>query len=287
MLGVSRSHVSLENTEGLRGEYEKTAFSLYVECMHADGFGIAYLGSCRKPAEVRSLGAEAAQMAADMRGAKKPESGACTLVAGPEALLSLMDAFLPSFSGDWKRRAITRLSPGAKAFNSDLTICEDGLAPGTEARPFDDEGTPSGKRFLVENGVVRSFLYDRETAALEGVSESGACVRPGYDVPPSASASNIIISPGKVNDLAELGRIIELRSAHGSHTANPTSGDIGLEVSSAFLVEGGKRSPLKGFMVTGNVFDMFANIEAIEKKQVTYGSLIAPRIAFRNVRIVS
>jgi PmbA protein len=208
-------------------------------------------------------------------------------VAGPEALLNLMDVFLPSFSGDWKRRAITKLSPGAKAFNGDLTICEDGLAPGTEARPFDDEGTPSKKRLLVENGAVKSFLYDRETAALEGVSESGACVRPGYDLPPSASPSNIVISPGKVNDLAELGRIIELRSAHGSHTANPTSGDIGLEASSAFLVENGKRTPLKGFMVTGNVFDMFANIEAIEKKQTTYGSLIAPRIAFRNVRVVS
>jgi predicted Zn-dependent protease len=40
-------------------------------------------------------------------------------------------------------------------------------------------------------------------------------------------------------------------------------------------------------MLSANVFDMFSGIEAIEKKQRTYGSLIAPRIAFRDVRVVS
>ena len=49
MLSVSRSHVSLENTEGFRGEYDKTDFSLYIECMHDDGYGSGYLGLCKRP----------------------------------------------------------------------------------------------------------------------------------------------------------------------------------------------------------------------------------------------
>jgi PmbA protein len=293
MLGVSRSHASLENTEGFRGEYDKTDFSLYIECMHDDGFGSGYLGSCKRPSSVHDLGTEAAQMASDMRGAKKPESGTYTLVAEPEALMSLLDTLIPSFSGDWKRRGITKLSSGARLFSEKFSMYEDGLALGTESRPFDDEGTPSKRRPLIENGVVKSFMYDRETSALEARQggtlgpESGVCSRASYDSAPSIGSSNIVISPGEVTDLGGLDKFIELHYAHGSHTANPTTGDIGLEASAAFLVEKGKRTPLKGFMITGNIFDMFSNIEGIEKKQESYGSLISPRIAFKNVRVVS
>jgi PmbA protein len=293
MLGVSSSHASLENTEGFRGEYDKTDFSIYVECMHDDGFGSSYLGSCKRPSSVHDLAVESAQMASDMRGAKKPESGTYTIVAEQEALMSLLDTLIPSFSGDWKRRGITKLSSGAKMLSEKFSMHEDALAEGTEARPFDDEGTPSKRRPLVEDGIVRSFMYDRETSALEAREggtlgpESGVCSRAAYDSAPSIGSSNIVIAPGDHSSLADLERYIELHYAHGSHTANPTTGDIGLEASAAFLVENGKRIPIKGFMVTGNIFDMFSNIEGIEKEQKTYGSLISPRIAFRNVRIVS
>ncbi len=293
MLSVSRSHVSLENTEGFRGEYDKTDFSLYIECMHDDGYGSGYLGSCKRPSSVHDLGTEAGRMASDMRGAKKPESGTYTLVAEPEALMSLLDTFIPSFSGDWKRRGITRLSVGAKLFSEKFSMYEDGLAQGTESRPFDDEGTPSERKPLVENGAVKSFMYDRETSALEARQggtlgpKPGVCTRDGYDSAPSIGSSNIVISPGDVSDFGELDRFIELHYAHGSHTANPTTGDIGLEASAAFLVEKGKRTPIKGFMITGNIFDMLSNIEGIEKGQKSFGSLISPRIAFKNVRIVS
>jgi PmbA protein len=220
-----------------------------------------------------------------MQGAKKPESGVYTIVTQIEALGNLMEALIPSFSGDWKRRKITKLTN--MSLSEKLTICEDGLSEGTEARPFDDEGTPSEKRYLVKNGEIKSFLYDRETAALEGVDESGACGRSFYNDPPSIGSSNITISPGKWKDLGELDNYIELHFAHGSHTANLTTGDIGLEASSAFLVKGEERTPLKGFMVTGNIFEMFSNIEAIESKTNTMGWFVAPRIAFKNVHVVS
>jgi PmbA protein len=279
--------IGLENSSGFSGEYKKTVFSMYIECLHGDGFGFSYLSSTHRPSYISDAGLKAADMARSMQGAKKPESGSYTVVMELPALESLLEALLPSFSGDWRRRGITKLAAGKKMFSEDLTITEDGLAPAINRRPFDDEGAPSAKRMLVDNGVVRSFLYDRETAALEGVAESGACARPSYHIPPSIGSSNIVIQPGGCKDLAELGRHIELHNAHGSHTANLTTGDIGLEASTAFLVDNGNRQPIKGFMLTANVFDLFANIEAIESYQKTYGPIIAPRIAFRNVRIVS
>jgi PmbA protein len=284
---LERADIRLENSEGLSGSYAKTVFSMYIECMHDDGFGFHYASSHHVPKDVGHFGRKAAEMASSMRKAGKPESGIYTIVMGPEVLENLIETLLPSLSGDWKRRGITKLAERKFRFSDKLSIYDDALASGINARPFDDEGTPSVRRALIERGEVRSFLYDRETAALEKVQDSGSCMRGSYDSPPGIGASNLVLAPGDWDDLAAIGRHLEIRSAHGSHTANPTTGDIGLEVSAAFLVENGVKKPLKGFMLSGNVFDMLSAVEGVEKEQQVFGSLIAPRMAFSGVRVVS
>ena len=282
----TKESVSLENSAGFSGSYQRTVFSLYAECMLGDGFGFAYSSSTKLPKDTESVGRKAAEMAKSMQGAGKPPDGIYTVVMELEALENIIETLMPSFSGDWKRRGMTRLDAGRKMFSEKLTLVENPL-DGVAARPFDDEGTPSSARTLIESGEIKNFLFDRETAALSGVQEGGSCVRPSYDSLPSIAPSNIVISPGEYEDLGVLEKYIELRSAHGAHTANVTSGDIGLEASSAFLVEKGERKPIKGFMLTGNVFDMLSDIVGLEKRQKVYGSLISPRIAFGNVRVVT
>lgn len=286
IVSASKSDIRLENTAGFSGAYKRTDFSVYAETMHDTGFGFCYFSSNKKPSSLHATGLKAAEMAKSMREAKKPDAGSYTVVMEPEALESLLDILMPSFSGDWKRRGISKLEAGKKMFSEKLTIREDGLSKGTSARPFDDEGTPSKTRSLVEKGVVSSFLFDRETAALARAEESGACTRASYDAPPMIGQSNLVLSPGdrKFDDLE---RHIKLHHVHGSHTANMTTGDFGLEVSVAFMVDKGEKKPLRGFMLSGNVFDMFSDIEAIEKDVRVLGGLVAPRIAFRNMRVVS
>ncbi len=289
MLSCENFHVGMENTAGFSGAYDKTGISVYTECMHGNGFGFAYHASSRAPTQssLRDAGMRAAEMAKAMRDAKKPESGSYTAVLELEALDSVLDVLLPSFSGDWKRRKVTRLKPGARMFSGQFTLSDDGLAEGTEARPFDDEGTPSARRPLVDRGRVASFLFDRESAALARENASGACSREGYDRAPAIGQSNLVIQGGDRKDLSDMGRHLEVHSMHGAHTANATTGDFGLDVSVAFLVEKGKRRPVRGFMLAGNVFDMFANITAVEKAVRPLGGLIAPRIAFKGLKVVS
>ncbi len=289
MLSCVNSNAGIENTEGFSGAYDKTEFSIYAECMHGEAFGFAYATSNRAPAPSapRETGMKAAEMAKAMWNAAKPESGSYSVVLELEALDSILDILLPSFSGDWKRRKVTRLRQGARLFFDKFTMCDDGLAEGTDARPFDDEGTPSARRPLVDRGRVASFLFDRETAALARENASGACGREGYDHPPAIGQSNTVISAGDRKDFSDLGRHLEIHSMHGSHTANATTGDFGLDVSVAFLVDKGRRTPVRGFMLAGNVFDMFANIEAMGKEVRVLGGLVAPRIAFSGLKVVS
>jgi PmbA protein len=289
MLSCMNSSLELENTAGFSGAYDKTEFSIYAECMHGEAFGFAYATSNHAPAPSLpgETGLEAADMAKAMWNASKPEAGSYTVVLEPEALDSVLEILIPSFSGDWKRRKVTRLRQGARPFSDRFTLCDDGLAQGTDARPFDDEGTPSVRRPLVDRGRIASFLFDRETAALAHEDRSGACSREGYDSAPAINHSNIVISAGDRKDFSDLGRHLEIHSMHGSHTANATTGDFGLDVSVAFLVEKGRRVPVRGFMLSGNVFDMFADIEAIEKNVHILGGLVAPRMAFGGLKVVS
>ncbi|MEW6748495.1 MAG: TldD/PmbA family protein [Candidatus Micrarchaeota archaeon] len=280
------SEVSLENSSGFEGSYQESGVSVFVECMHGDGYGMSFFTSHSRPKDIAIEGIKAAEMAEATQSAGKPEAGKHTVVMEVEALENLIDTLLPSFSGDWKRRKITKAEEGKMMFSEKFSLYDDGLAPGSGAQPFDDEGTPSERRALIENGQVRSFLYDRETAALEGVERSGACSRDGYDSPPGIGSSNLVVGPGEWNDLGELGSHIEVHYAHGSHTANPTTGDIGLEVSAAFIVEKGEKKPVKGFMLSGNVFEWLNRIAGIEKRQKVFGSFIAPRMAFSEVQVV-
>lgn len=282
--------ISLKNTSGLNASYKYTNLSAYSEVMDGNGFGFSQYNSNHMIKDPVSMGQEAAEMAKLMRHPKKLSAGKYTVVFHPEAMASLLDILLPSFSGDWERKDISKLcgKRKTKVFSELFTLSDNGKAPTVGARPFDDEGIPSKKRLLIDKGVVKTFAYNLENAALVEKNYSGFCNRSHYSTHPVCGFSNIVISPGDYQNFEqELGKHLVIYSAHGSHTANLTTGDFGLEVNTAFLKKGKRSIPVRGFMLVGNVFDLFSNIYGIEKKQISYGSILVPNIAFKDVRVVS
>ncbi len=289
ILSSSNDETKIENSNGFGEDYKSTSISVYVEVMDGTGFGYYYNAFTYLPKNFTGMGADAADMARKTRMPEKPEDGEYTIIMEPEAADDLIDVLIPSLMGDWKRRRISKLSEkeGEKVFSSKLSIYEDGTLEGTAGRPFDDEGTPSERLPLVEKGVVKNFAYDRENAFLEGVKKWGQCNRSDYYSEPGIGFSNIVIEGGDYKNLEELGRVIVVNSLHGTHTANRTSGDFGVEVNSGFLAYKGERIPVRGFMLTGNIFNLFKNIVGIEKRVKSLGSFFCPRIAFEKLRVVS
>jgi PmbA protein len=290
VLSCGTASVSVENSSGFSGSYTTSGISAYAEGMKSDGFGFAYEEGLSLPADFTEIGERAGMMAKAMAGAKKLKSGSYTVVFQPTALEEMVDILMPSLSGEWKRKRTSALSGklGEKVFSEKLSIHDDPLAHASEARPFDDEGTVSGKVPLVEDGVLMNFIYDREGAALEGVDKCGFCSRGHFSSPPSASHSNLAIGGGDCNNLdEELPEHVTVHSMHGSHTANTTTGDFGMEVNVAFHAKAGKTVPVRGFLLSGNIFKLLNGEIYIEKKAEMLGDLIAPRIAFGGVKVVS
>jgi PmbA protein len=90
------------------------------------------------------------------------------------------------------------------------------------------------------------------------------------------------VKPGELENVEEIGKHVEIISMHGSHTSNPTTGDFGMEVNIAFI--NGK--PVRGFIMSGNIFDLLNNVIGLEKKQTRYANILAPKIAFSEVDLI-
>jgi len=282
--GIER--IALENSNGLHGEYESTGISVYCEAMCDDGFGFAYHDGIHMPKDFTAIGERAGRMAKTMQGAKKLKKGEYAVIFRHSAMDEILNILLPSFSGENKRKKTTILAKklNKQAFSRKLSIYDNALERAGDCRPFDDEGTASRKRPLIDKGVIKSFIYDRETAALEGIRKSGFCSRAHYSAMPGSGTSNLVIGPGDHSDLEhELKDPLIVHSLHGSHTANSTTGDFGLEVNVAFH----KGKPVRGFLLSGNIFKMLSGKIHLEKKTQMNSSLIAPLLAIEDVRVVS
>jgi len=285
-IAVSEGEESLENTEGFFGSYRSSVISISVQVMDEDGYGFYGNSFCRTRdiGEPYAIGEQAAEMARNMKNPKRPENGNYLVAFEPQSIDALFDIVLPFFNGDLKRRKISLLhdKAGQKVFSEKLSFYDDPHIPYSPgSAPFDGDGIVAGRKAMAEKGVVRNFSYNLETASLEGVKSNGFAARFSYASPPSIGFSNIVVESGDWAEENE--KMLRVLSFHGAHTANPTTGDFGVEVNAAFYGEG---QPMRGFMIVGNIFNLFSDIYAMGKKTERINNVFSPRMIFSNVRVV-
>jgi len=181
---------------------------------------------------------------------------------------------------------------GDKVFDERLWLGDDAtLDYRPSSRPCDDEGVVSQRTPLVEQGVVTSFLYDLQTAALAKTQSTGNGSRSGGRLP-SPAPSAFIIAPGDtafaemVGDIKE-GLVVEMLM--GAEQGNVLGGDFSGNVLLGYKVESGKiTGRVKDTMVSGNVFRLLKSIAAIGSETRWVGSLLqAPPLYFSSLSVAS
>lgn len=284
-VSLSEGSESIANTSGLYAESNCTEISIYAEAKKGRGLGYSLYSSRFLPKSFSKFGIEAGKIASAMAASKPIPSQKLTVKFSPDMLSSLLNFLLFSFDGDNKRRGITKLKKGQKKFSRAFTLLSDPLAPADSSCPFDGEGVPSSPVSLVKEGRVENFLYDRYTAALEGVEAKGSCQRTDYASSPSPGITNLVISPGKYTGKGP-SKFLEALSFHGLHTSDPVSGDFGVSMDIGFLHEKGKKRPVTDILLTGNIFNLFNSIRHLGKARTMKGNFVSPEIWFSNVQIV-
>jgi PmbA protein len=183
-------------------------------------------------------------------------------------------------------------SLGEQLYDERLNIVDDPLLPWRPgSRMADDEGLPARKVTLVENGVVRSFLYDLQTAGQAG-TESTASAHRGVPTQPTIASSAIVITPGVVsfdNMVAGIDEGIVVEHVIGASQGNVMGGEFSGNVVLGYKIERGKiTGRVKNTMVAGNVHTLFKRIGALGSDARWMGSgLFTPSIMFEQVSVAS
>jgi len=148
-----------------------------------------------------------------------------------------------------------------------LTAYDDGRLPnewGSDA--IDDEGTPTQKTRLIEDGKLTAFLYDRLCAERDGVASTGNGRRESFRHLPIPRMTNTYIAPGDAEPEAMIAEVQQgfYAVSFAGGQVDPATGDFVFGVSEGYLIEGGKvTSPCRGATLVGNCLDALAAIDAV------------------------
>lgn len=204
-------------------------------------------------------------------------SGTYNIVFDGESMRSLLGVFFSGFSAKNAQLGLSRLAgkEGEKIAADCVTITDDPMREGYPAQTaFDGEGVAAFRKNVVENGVLKTLLYDLTTAKKAGKESTGNGLRGSYASTVSIQPFFFCIEPGTMTEdelLAAADNGILITELNGLHAgANDVSGDFSLQ-SAGYLIKNGKKAEyVKGFTVAGNFYDLLKNITAIDNK-LEYG----------------
>ena len=236
------------------------------------------------------LANDVCKLAIDSVDTKSIETKDYDVVLDYYAATGLLSTFLAAFNGEnvQRQRSILHDKMNSEIVSPTLSIANDPtLEKGIYSTKCDGEGTVSKKTNLVENGILKSFMYDIYTANKGNTISTGNGYRGSYSSIPQVSPSNIILEFSQNIGIDEISEGVLTTSVLGAHTANPISGDFSVEASNAFKIENGEISyPINKAMISGNIFEILKKCEGVESEIKQYGPFILPKILVHNLRVV-
>jgi TldD protein len=171
--------------------------------------------------------------------------------------------------GDYNRKKTSAFAGllGQRIAAQGVTVVDDGTMPDRRGSlTVDDEGTPSGRTTLIEDGILVGFLQDRQNARLMGVAPTGNGRRQSYAHAPMPRMTNTVMLGGAHTPEEVLGSVKRGLYAvnFGGGQVDITSGKFVFSASEAYLIENGKiGAPVKGATLIGNGPDALTKVSMV------------------------
>jgi TldD protein len=222
------------------------------------------------PATWRGAVDEALRQALINLDSRPAPAGEMPVVLGPGwPGILLHEAIGHGLEGDFNRKKTSAFAGllGQRIAAPGVTVVDDGtLADRRGSLTVDDEGTPSGRTVLIEDGILREFLQDRLNARLMGVRPTGNGRRQSYAHAPMPRMTNTIMLGG-THSPEEMIRSVSrgLYAVNfGGGQVDITSGKFVFSASEAYLIEDGKvTAPVKGATLIGNGPDALTKVQMV------------------------
>ncbi|HYL82528.1 MAG TPA: metalloprotease TldD [Candidatus Acidoferrum sp.] len=213
---------------------------------------------------------EAARQAIINLDADEAPAGSMDVVLGPGwPGILLHEAVGHGLEGDFNRKGTSAFSGrlGERVASSICTVVDDGTIQGRRGSlNVDDEGTPTQRNVLIENGVLKGYLQDRLNARLMGMTPTGNGRRESFAHHPMPRMTNTFMLAGTTppEEILRSVRRGLYAVAFGGGQVDITSGKFVFSTSEAYLIEDGKVTrPVKGATLIGNGPDVLTRVSMV------------------------
>jgi len=225
----------------------------------AGGGGRTTLSGLMEPAHWKATAQEALRIATLNLDAVPAPAGVMDVVLGPGwPGILLHEAIGHGLEGDFNRKGSSAFAGlmGKRIAAPGVTVLDDGTIPDRRGSlTFDDEGTPSSKTTLIEDGILVGLMQDRQNARLMGVEATGNGRRESFAHAPMPRMTNTYMLGGDANpgDL-----VAEIKDGiyavgFGGGQVDITNGKFVFSCTEAYRVQNGKvGAPVRGATLIGD-----------------------------------
>lgn len=285
---ASHDTTAIYNSKGMRVVREGT--DVYLEMVITAVIGEKeqeYLPSLRvrrlRDLDIKSHIQEYARMAHDVLIAYRPNRFKGQVILSKDALRDFfaphqdVNPMIAHCFARWKHMGISKYKENEYITNrpiigDKITITSNPLVPyNADAEAFDEDGVPGQQITLIKDGLFKAYLANKRYADYLGVPPTGPLgvimVRPG-----SKSAAQLYASKKAVYEIVAL----------SSFVPNDVSGDFTAEIRLGYMIDGDKRTPFKGGMFTGNIFDLMSNAYFSKETEKMSGYIGPSAVRFEN-----
>lgn len=276
----SKIKTELMNSYGLRLSNAVSMSGAYVQSVvqkdeqSEEGFEFA-IGLNEN--DLSAISESATNEALSKIGAVEVDTGKYDIVISGKRMRDLLSSYASSFSGRNAQLGMSRLreKEGQKIAAEIINIIDDPMREGCSMQtPFDGEGVAAYKKTVVENGTLKTLLYDLTTADKKGIESTGNGQRLSYSTPVHIAPYSFYIEGGEASHDELVSRVkdgIYITEFKGMHAGcNSVTGDFSIESAGYRIRDGKICESVRSFTVAGNFFDMLLAIEDISNN-VSFG----------------
>lgn len=273
-------NILIANSEGLYTQDRQIRTRLMIEAV-AEKNGETQTGSCNPgrrmgiemfehDVNARETGIQAARQAVTMAGADYCPAGVMPVAIGNgfggvifhEACGHSLEASSVAYGTSEFAGKLGQVVAGSK-----VTAIDDGTIPNAWGSiNIDDEGTPSQKNILIENGVLKSYMIDKFNGRRMGMESTGNARRQSYAFTTTSRMTNTYIAngPDNNNDIIASMEYGLFAKYMGGGSVNPVTGEFNFAVNEGYIVRNGKIcEPVRGASLVGRGSEVIKNIDMV------------------------
>jgi PmbA protein len=275
-VGTNESAMSIANSYGLDlSRRSNMASAFFIARVEENGITKSaseiWNGRDFADFDYKKLAEKAVNKALSYLGATSLESGDFPVVFDHDNTKDIFGVFARVFFAENGQKGFSLLNKdklGQVIAAPHITLRDDGVnEKSLGSLAFDAEGVATQQKAVIENGVLKTLLYNLKSAAKDGVKSTGNASKMGHAGPITTSYTNFYLEPSETSfdDLIKpVEKGVLVTKMAGLHSGvNPVSGDFSVSAD-GFLIENGKISrPVEQITVAGNFYEMLKNIETV------------------------